>query len=173
MGAMTSLPRNMTARAAVFSPCRRYRYWLRRDLTDRRDRYVLWIMMNPSRATGDFNDATTTMTTGISARHGYDVHGVVNLSPVIEPNSANLSAEAGNVDEANMLAVKRALSWISRHKGDIVIAWGANRHLKQRGEELLHRLRRRPLLCLGRNADGSPRFPKYIPATSRLITFDR
>jgi hypothetical protein len=173
MGAMTSLPRQMTSQLAVFSPCGRYRYWLRRDLTDRRDRYVLWIMMNPSRATGNFNDATTTMTTGISARHGYDVHGVVNLSALIEPNSANLSAQAGAADEPNWLAIDRALGWISRHKGDVVVAWGANLHLKQREQELLYRLRHRPLLCLGRNADGSPRFPKYIPATSRLITFDR
>jgi hypothetical protein len=165
MESMNNLPRNMTARAAVFSTCGRYRYWLRRDLTDRRDQYVLWIMMNPSRATGSLNDATTTMTTGISARHGYDVHGVINLTALIEPNSANLSAEAGTADGANWLAIERALSWISRHKGDIVVAWGANRHLKQREEELLHRLRR--------NADGSPRFPKYIPATNHLISFER
>ena len=170
---MTDLPRNMTSRLAVFSACGRYRYWLRRNLTSGSNSHVLWIMMNPSRANEDVNDPTTTMTTGISARHGYDVHGVVNLSALIEPNSANLPAEAAHTGEANMIAIERALSWIARNKGDIVIAWGANRRLKSREAELLFRLRRRPLLCLGRNADGSPRFPKYIPATSRLISFDR
>ena len=171
---MTSLPRNMTSRLAVFSPCGRYRYWLRRNLTEEDSgRHVLWIMMNPSRANADNNDATTTTTTNISARHGYCVHGVVNLSALIEPNSANLSAEAGHADEANWLAIERALSWISRHGGDIVIAWGANRHLKDREAALLARLRRRPLLCLGRNRDGSPRFPKYIPAQTSLIPFHR
>lgn len=170
---MQRLPRNMTSRLAVFSTCGRYRYWLRRNLTERRGRYVLWIMMNPSRAGEDINDPTTAMTTGISARHGYDVHGVVNLSALIEPNSASLTAEAGAADPVNSHAVERALSWIARHGGDIVIAWGASRPLKQREREMLVRLRRRRLLCLGRNADGSPRFPKYISAAAGLITFDR
>lgn len=79
--------------------------------------------MNPSRAGEDINDPTTTMTTGISTRHGYDVHGVVNLSALIEPNSASLTAEAGAADPVNNHAVERALSWIARHGGDIVIAW--------------------------------------------------
>jgi len=173
MDRMTRLPRNMTSRLAVFSPCGRYRYWLRRNLTGGNGSHVLWIMMNPSRADQTVNDPTTTLTTGISARHGYDVHGVINLSALIEPNSANLSAEAGHSDEANMMAIERALSWTLRHRGDIVIAWGANRHLKSREAALLARLRRRRLLCLGRNADGSPRFPKYIPAATPLIPFDR
>ncbi len=128
--------------------------------------------MNPSRASADVNDPTTAMTTGISARHGYDVHGVVNLSALIEPDSASLTAEAGAADPVNRQAVERALGWIARHNGDIVIAWGANRHLKSREKEMLFRLRRRRLLCLGHNAGGSPRFPKYIPAASPLIPFD-
>jgi hypothetical protein len=169
---MQTLPRNLTSRLAMFSACGRYRYWLRRNLTANRDRHVLWIMMNPSRANEDMNDPTTTMTTGISARHGYGVHGVVNLSALIEPNSASLTADAGATDPVNLQAVERALGWIARHKGDIVIAWGASRHLKSRGKDMLFRLRRRRLLCLGHNADGSPRFPKYIPAASPLIPFD-
>jgi hypothetical protein len=170
---MTCLPRNMTSQLAVFSPCGCYRYWLRRNITDRRDRFVLWIMMNPSRANRSCNDPTTSITTGISARHGYDVHGVVNLSALIEPDSSSLTAQAGAADEINQQAIERSLGWIVRHKGDIVVAWGANRHLKQREAEMLLRLRRRPLLCLGRNAGGSPRFPMYLPATARLAAFER
>lgn len=170
---MQRLPRTLTNRFAVFSDCGCYRYWLRRNLTGQRDRYVLWIMMNPSRANAEVNDPTTAMTTGISARHGYDVHGAVNLSALIEPDSASLTAQAGVSDPVNRQAIERALGWIARHRGDIVVAWGASRHLKLREAEMLIRLKRRSLLCLGRNTDGSPRFPKYIPATSRLIAFDR
>ena len=170
---MSELPPKMTSRPAVFSTCGTRRYWLRRDLAGSRQRFVLWIMMNPSRATGETNDPTTTMTTGISARHGYDVHGVVNLSAVIEPDSTRLDADAAAPDAANEKAIHRALCWIARHKGDIVVAWGASRHLKPREATLLHRLRRQPLLCLGHNADGSPRFPKYIPAKTLLTPFQR
>jgi hypothetical protein len=170
---MTHLPPRMTSRLAVFSACQTRRYWLRRNLTGRAGRHVLWIMMNPSRADAHHNDATTTTTTGISARHGYDVHGVVNLSALIEPNSANLAATAGAADPVNDAAIERALGWIARNRGDIVIAWGACRHLKVREAQVLARLRRRRLLCLGRNADGSPRFPKYIAATTPLIGFER
>jgi hypothetical protein len=173
MHAMIDLPPRMTSRLAVFSTCGTRRYWLRRNLTCATARHVLWIMMNPSRADAQFNDATTTTTTNISARHGYDVHGVVNLSAQIEPNSANLAAASGAPDPVNDVAIERALGWIARHGGDIVIAWGACRHLKAREAQLLARLRRRRLLCLGRNADGSPRFPKYIPADTALISFDR
>lgn len=170
---MSHLPPRMTSRLAVFSPCQTRRYWLRRNLSDAGVRHVLWIMMNPSRADAETNDPTTTTTTNISARHGYDVHGVVNLSALIEPNSANLAAAAGAPDPLNDAAIERALGWIARHRGDIVIAWGACRHLKAREHQVLSRLRRRPLLCLGRNADGSPRFPKYIPAQTPLVSFER
>ena len=163
----------MTSRPAVFSACGTRRYWLRRNLSERRSRFVLWIMMNPSRADHETNDPTTTMTTRISARHGYDVHGVVNLCALIEPDSTRLDAHAAAPDAGNDEAIQRALAWISRHKGDIVIAWGASRHLKPREAAMLYRLRRRPLLCVGHNGDGSPRFPMYIPASTPLVAFGR
>lgn len=170
---MKSLPRNMTSRLAVFSACGQHRYWLRRNLTGQTGRHVLWIMMNPSRADEATNDATTTMTTNISRRHGYDVHGVVNLSAVIEADSTRLTASDGNSDLLNDQAIDRALSWISRHHGDIVIAWGASRHLKRCEARILGRLKRRQLLCLGRNQDGSPRFPRAISRDAALTKFTR
>ena len=170
---MITLPRYMTSKAAVFSACRHKRYWLRRDLGPGNTRAVLWIMMNPSRADEHTNDATTTMTTNISRRHGYTVHGVVNLSAIIEPDSTRLTAADGDADPINDLAVQRAINWIGRKGGDIVIAWGASRHLRHREAELLHRLRRRKLLCLGQNANGSPRFPRAISRDVRLDEFIR
>lgn len=170
---MTPLPRNMTSRLAVFSTCGRNRYWLRRNLTGNADRHVLWIMMNPSRADETSNDATTTMTTNISRRHGYDVHGVVNLSAIIEPDSTKLTATDGATDPVNDQAISRALEWIRRRRGDIVIAWGASRHLKHREARMLRQMRRRNLLCLGHNSDGSPRFPRGIRRDVVLTGFIR
>ncbi|MEO1159319.1 MAG: DUF1643 domain-containing protein [Pseudomonadota bacterium] len=170
---METLPRNMTGRPAVFSACGQNRYWLRRNLTDQADRHVLWIMMNPSRADEASNDATTTMTSNISRRHGYDVHGVVNLSAVIEADSTKLTANDGACDPLNDQAISRALDWIRRRQGDIVIAWGASRHLKQREAQVLRQLRRRNLLCLGQNSDGSPRFPRAIRRDAVLAEFIR
>ncbi len=170
---MNQLPRNMTGRLAVFSPCRSNRYWLRRNLTDCVRRHVLWIMMNPSRADATVNDATTTMTTNISRRHGYDVHGVVNLSAVIEPDSTRLTASDGAIDPVNDQAIGRALDWIRRQRGDVVIAWGASPHLKHCEDRILRKLRRRKLLCLGQNNDGSPRFPRAIRRDVRLMPFIR
>jgi hypothetical protein len=170
---MPKLPEMMTSRFAVFSACGHYRYWLRRNLADEQRRHVLWIMMNPSRAGHLTNDATTTMTTNISRRHGYDVHGVVNLSAAIKPDSTKLTALDGEPDPVNQLAVQRALAWIARHKGDIVIAWGASRHLKRCEADMLRRIRRRRVLCLGQNGDGSPRFPRAIRRDVKLIAFQR
>jgi hypothetical protein len=170
---MKSLPRNMTGRFAVFSACGKNRYWLRRNLSAHTDKHVLWIMMNPSRANETTNDATTTMTTNISRRHGYDVHGVVNLSAVIEADSTKLTATDGAADLLNDQAISRALSWIKRHRGDVVIAWGASRHLKHREAQVLRQLRRQNLLCLGHNGDGSPRFPRGISRDVALTAFIR
>jgi hypothetical protein len=170
---MKSLPRNMTGRLAVFSACGKNRYWLRRNLTGHTDKHVLWIMMNPSRANETTNDTTTTMTANISRRHGYDVHGVVNLSPVIEADSTKLTATDGASDPLNDQAINRALSWIRRQRGDVVIAWGASRHLKQREAQVLQQLRRQNLLCLGLNGDGSPRFPRAIRRDITLTAFIR
>ena len=170
---MKFLPRNMTSRLAVFSDCGKNRYWLRRNLTGHTDKHVLWIMMNPSRANETANDATTTMTANISQRHGYDVHGVVNLSAVIEADSTKLTATDGASDVLNDQAINRALSWIKRQRGDVVIAWGASRHLKHREAQLLHQLRRQDLLCLGHNGDGSPRFPRGIRRDVTLTAFIR
>lgn len=170
---MKSLPRNMTSRLAVFSACGKNRYWLRRNLTGHTDKHVLWIMMNPSRANETNNDATTTMTTNISRRHGYDVHGVVNLSAVIEADSTKLTATDGASDLLNDQAINRALSWIRQQQGDVVIAWGASRHLKHREAQVLRQLRRQNLLCLGHNGDGSPRFPRAIRRDVTLTAFIR
>jgi hypothetical protein len=170
---MKSLPHNMTGRLAVFKACGKNRYWLRRNLTAHPGEHVLWIMMNPSRANETSNDATTTMTTNISRRHGYDVHGVVNLSAVIEADSTKLTATDGAADSLNDQAISRALSWIRRQRGDVVIAWGASKHLKQREAQVLKQLRRHNLLCLGHNSDGSPRFPRAIRRDVNLTAFIR
>ncbi|MEO9874007.1 MAG: DUF1643 domain-containing protein [Anderseniella sp.] len=170
---MNSLPRNMTDRLAVFSTSGKNRYWLRRNLTGDTGRHVLWIMMNPSRANETTNDATTTMTTNISRRHGYDVHGVVNLSAVIEADSTKLTATDGAADLLNDQAINRALGWIRRQRGDVVIAWGASKHLKRREAQVMKQLRRHNLLCLGHNSDGSPRFPRAIRRDVSLTPFTR
>ena len=129
--------------------------------------------MNPSRADESTNDATTTMTTNISRRHGYDVHGVVNLSAAIEADSTKLTANDGIADLTNEQALRRAIKWIREHQGDIVVAWGASRHLRQRETEVLHLLRSTNLLCLGQNANGSPRFPRAIRRDVMLTDFIR
>ncbi len=170
---MTPLPRHMTSKFAVFSACRQKRYWLRRDLGGSGIRHVLWIMMNPSRADEGTNDATTTMTTNISRRHGYTVHGVVNLSAAIEADSTRLTTSDGVADPVNEQAIRRAVNWVRRHQGDIVIAWGASRHLRQREADVLHLLRNSNLLCLGQNANGSPRFPRAIKRDVMLTEFTR
>ena len=170
---MTLLPRNMTSKPAVFSACRQKRYWLRRDLSDGAGRHVLWIMMNPSRADETCNDATTTMTSNVSRRHGYDVHGVVNLSAAIEADSTRLTAGDGAADVVNEQAIRRAVKWIQRNHGDIVVAWGASRHLRQREAAVVSLLRHHNLLCHGQNADGSPRFPRAIRRDVTFSAFNR
>jgi len=134
---------------------------------------VLWIMMNPSRADETTNDATTTMTTNISRRHEYNVHGVVNLSAAIEADSTRLTASDGVADLVNKQAIRHAINWITRNNGDIVVAWGASRHLRHQEADVLQLLKQNRLVCLGQNANGSPRFPRAIRRDVVLTEFIR
>lgn len=161
----------MTRRFAVFSPCGNYRYWLRRELGSGSGR-ALWIMMNPSRAGADRNDATTTLTSNLSRAHGFAEHAQVNLSAQIEPDSTQLNTCSGASDPLNLRAIMAGLRWVDCEPGgQVIIAWGANKHLKQNEAKVLRLLKGRPLLCLGQTQDGSPRFPRGIRRDAKLIAF--
>jgi hypothetical protein len=115
------------------------------------------------------------LTTNISARHGYGVHGVINLCALVEADSTRLMAHHGEADETNEEAQRRALDWAVRQRADIVIAWGACRHLEAAAARMLNRLSRRRrsnVYCLGMTRSGAPRFPRGISRGVALVPYE-
>jgi hypothetical protein len=63
------------------------------------------------------------------------------------------------------------LSDLAQRAGIIVCAWGAGALGQDRVDQVLRLLKGRDLKCLGRNADGTPKHPLYLPKAATLETF--
>lgn len=146
---------------AYFSECRRYRYALGRTTgVDSRARCA-WIMLNPSKASATDNDPTVSRVIRFSRLWGFGIAHVVNLWPVIATDPKVMMAmapEERDPEQHGFEYISSAVAFATR----IVVAWGANKDARERGEQIyntaLHR-RRDDVVCLGTSGDGSPKHP--------------
>jgi hypothetical protein len=150
-------------RGAVFSPCGRYRYRLWRATgapRDRRDRRVLWVMLNPSTADADRDDATIRRVIGFSRRWGYWRLDVCNLFAWRATDPAELTTVADPVGPENDGHIVQACETAA----DVILAWGGCMPPRFGNRPLaVLRLLNRPLHCLGRTQAGQPAHPLRLP----------
>lgn len=117
---------------ATISGCGAYRYHLWRDglldgvdrttLTMRHGPRALWIMLNPSTADANEDDATIRKCRGFSQRMDCERLDVVNLYALRSRHPAELWKVADPVGPENDDHIRRAA-----HEASIIIlAWGAN-----------------------------------------------
>lgn len=151
-------------KGAVLSDCQRYRYVLWRRWDKSRPRLV-WIMLNPSTADAEADDATIRVCMGRARRMGYGGIRVINLFGWRATDPKELTAAEDPVGEANR--------YLESHHGtgeDLnIAAWGDGGLLRGR-----HRERYRealsilcieyatPLYCLGLTKAGQPKHPLRI-----------
>ena len=182
-----TLPFSTPCRAdAAFSPCGRYRWWLRRCWQPQLPA-LLFIGLNPSRADDRRDDPTLRRLLGFCRQWGYGALEVVNLFGRISPAPASLRRSPDPVGEANDRWLQRALgaqlaAATPGQAGAIWLGWGNQGGWRQRDRELLRLLDRAlaerdqrqalSLLCLGLTASGQPRHPLYVAAASapQLLT---
>jgi len=165
-----ALPQNFTERAAVFSPDGIYRYWLRRRLLTLfcfDCRPCVWIMLNPSRATADQNDATTRICMNYAHRWGFSDYVAVNLFALVDTYPSGLIKAADPIGPDNDEAIRRAVDFARRHDGIVIAAWGSHGDLFDRAAAGLRMLAETPVYTLGLTRGGQPRFPR---ALSKYIT---
>lgn len=153
---------------AVISGCGRYRYELGRRWAD--GPALEWVMLNPSTADADQDDPTIRRCSGFAKRWGYGaiiVHNLYAYRATDPQLLANLDDPIGP-DNHRYLA--------SCHGTDgTVVAWGSdpaatgwwNGYPYAWQQTVLQRPQ--PLLCLGVNANGSPKHPLYVPANRTPI----
>ena len=156
---------------AVFSPDRRYRYLLTRR-TGFGESAVCFVMLNPSMADGEKNDATIRRCIGFANSWGYGWFYVVNLSPFRATDPDRLrdeGPEPEDVWERNLGYVMAA----ARECGLVVVAWGNHGGLQDRAAKVLAALREagHAVHCLGLTKQGHPKHPLRLNGDTQPILY--
>ena len=155
---------------AVISPCKQYRYQLRRH-SDRNNRKgpALFLMLNPSTADATFDDPTIKRCRSFAESFGYSGLTVVNLYALRSTNPAELWKHPYPVGPAN----NTHLAQIAAQHKDIICAWGGNAKAERVAEVVkIFKQAGCTLFCLGTNLDGSPKHPLYIKADTTLMKWN-
>ena len=169
----------------VMSPCGRYRYWLRRDLTNElipeeydddkpESMTVAFIMLNPSVATLEVEDPTSRKVQGFARRWGATDVVLVNLFALRSTDPAALLSAQDPVGPDNDVHLRRAMT-----ADRVVVAWGANTCASRAARtKLLPQVRHVEALlreagvtaqALGYTADDQPIHPLMLPYDQRLV----
>lgn len=155
-------------RDAVISDCGKYRYLLRRTWDHDRMR-ALFIMLNPSTADAEIDDATIRSCIRLCKSWEYGSFEVVNLFGWRATDPQELTKADDPVGGANDRIV---ISAIERCDTPIC-AWGAHKMANGRAAEMKNLITsRRPLaFCLGMTKAGAPKHPLYIKTGTPLVAF--
>lgn len=155
-------------RDAVISDCGTYRYLLRRTWDHAKPR-ALFVMLNPSTADAEIDDATIRSCIRLCKSLGYGSFEVVNLFAYRATDPEALFTAADAVGPRNDHSIEAAIL-----RCDMAIcAWGAHPMARERGSSVAALLRgRRPaIFCLGKTKSGAPKHPLYIKTGTQLETF--
>lgn len=154
-------------RDAVVSECGKYRYLLRRTWDYSKPR-ALYVMLNPSTADANVDDATIRSCTRLAKGWGYGSFEVVNLFAwrSTDPDAIDIRDIARMVGDRNADVVDAAIG-----RCDVVIcAWGAHPCSGARRGEMLSTIRalKPAAYCLGKTKAGYPKHPLYIKSGTPL-----
>lgn len=149
---------------ATLSRCGTYRYWLERSWAETGRGFVNFVMLNPSTADAEKDDATIRKCIGFAQHWGYDGLHVVNLFALRSTDPTALYSHADPVGPENDLFIKAGK--LSAEK--TIVAWGTHGKIRGRGEKVLAMLDPARTFRLGRNSDGSPKHPLYVPYAATL-----
>lgn len=143
-----------------------YRYALYRRLS-MGERTVLFVGLNPSTADATQDDPTIRRCAGFARSWGFDWLYMGNLNAWRSTDPKRLPKE---IDGGAAVGPRNqeALTWMAQRAEIVVACWGQHK-LNQYARTLSRIILALPhARCLGRNDDGSPRHPLYLPRTTTL-----
>jgi hypothetical protein len=152
---------------AIISRCGLYRYSLTRTWDT--GQTLAWVMLNPSTADADQDDATIRRCIAFSQSWGYGRLVVVNLFALRATDPKELKSAADPIGPGNDVHLMSTL-----HFADAILcAWGVGGELHGRGERIKERLRAAKLsaCCLGLTRGGQPKHPLYVRAATLMSAF--
>lgn len=151
--------------AAEFSPCRRWRYVLRRAWSNG-PRHALFIMLNPSTADETNDDPTIRRCISFAKTWGMDRLTVCNIFAYRSTDPYVLSTLDDPIGPENDRFIHLCYSEAQVR----VAAWGVHGALQDRGAAVASAC---PALdCLGTTKDGHPRHPLYVAGATELRRFN-
>ncbi len=144
---------------AVYSDCERYRYALTRtwDPTGKR---LLFVMLNPSKATEVQNDPTVERCERRARALGFGAVQVTNIFAWRETDPYKMRKARDPVGPDNDSVLQDGAHWADM----IIAAWGTHGAHRDQGAaiEMLLRETGKPLHSLGLSKHGTPKHPLYI-----------
>jgi hypothetical protein len=150
--------------SATFSPCKRFRYVLRRTWNPA-GKTVLFIALNPSTADANHDDPTIRRCIRFAADWGYGSLFVANLFAYRATDPKILRATPDPIGPRNNW-------WLTRLHNQAhltIAAWGIHGAYLQRNRAIL---KKRPSLhCLGITQSGHPKHPLYVHSTTTPTPF--
>ena len=152
-------------RDAIISGCGKYRYKLSREWSSIYPELnrIPWIMLNPSTADADVDDATIRRCISFSKQWGYSAMDVYNLFAFRATNPKELTTADNPVGPLNDQYLLEIPDW-----KNIVCAWGTNGSLLKRDDEIKKLFVGKRLCHLGLTKDGHPKHPCRLPKNLTL-----
>ena len=161
--------------SAIISDCGKYRYRLERGIEQGNNARVAWIMVNPSTADAEADDATIRKVMGFSQRMGAGHLIVGNLFAYRATDVRRLASAANPGGPENDEHLRSIMQDATR----VIVAWGPAAklpvHLRRRyirvtqiADEL-----DKHLFCFGVAKDGHPRHPLMLAYDTPLTEWRR
>lgn len=151
--------------SALFSPCGRYRYALRRSWGDGFGKFPLWCLMNPSTAEHHIDDPTIRKVIRFSRQMGFDSILIVNVMDYRATDPKQLASVNPRSDYNLPFIIEMALT-----SDRIICAWGAlPKPLRRYADDVVSALAGHQLWCMGKTKSGAPRHPLYLPNSAECI----
>ena len=157
---MASIIKNNILRSARFSNDKKHRYKLSRHW-DLNKPQILYIMLNPSIGNESIDDPTIKRLLSFTRKFNYGGFFVGNLFTYITPNPKTLDTSIG-ITNKNLNVLTNLVS----KADEVVYAWGNS--IEEPNE--LKKLISNPM-CFGKNLNGTPKHPLYLPSNSKIIKF--
>jgi hypothetical protein len=150
--------------SALYSECEAYRYALTR-VWSAKGRRVLFLMLNPSKATEVQNDPTVERCERRARALGYGGMRVVNIFAFRATDPRDLKAAADPAGPENARAIRDGVAWADQ----VIAAWGAHGAHLGRGAAVAALLQGDAgrVFHLGLSKAGHPRHPLYIAYARR------
>lgn len=153
-------------RGAIISPCGLYRYRLWRRWGEGKS--AVFIMLNPSTADAEKDDATIRRCIGFANRESCGGLVVVNLFAFRATQPKDMKAAADPIGPENDAHLGDVV-WSSQ-AGPIIAAWGNHGTLSGRAFAVAHRFGE-VLQCLGTTKEGQPIHPLRLHRATPLRPF--